>query len=119
MGNLLNQTEMAKALGISQTTLQSDLKAGQTLTDIAKAQNMDYATFKSTVLADAQTTLDAAVKSSTITADQEKTELSNLGTMLDKIATQKGGFGGMRMPGFRGNLPNKNPTNPNNGAQQQ
>ena len=114
--NLLNQTEIAKALGISQSTLQSDLQAGQTLTDIAKAQNMDYATFKATVLADAKTTLDAAVKNNTITAAQEQTELSNLSTTLDNIATQKGGKFGM--PGFRGNRPN-NPNNPNSGTQQQ
>ena len=113
--NLLSQAEIAKALGISESTLQSDLKAGQTLTDIAKAQNMDYATFKSTVLADAKTTLDAAVKNNKITAAQEQTQLSNLSTTLDKIATQKGGF---RMPGFRGNRPN-NPNNANKGVQQQ
>ncbi|MDR3577642.1 MAG: hypothetical protein P4L50_27570 [Anaerolineaceae bacterium] len=114
--NLLNQTEIAKALGISLTTLQSDLKAGQTLTDIAKAQNMDYATFKAAVMGDAKTTLDAAVKSNTITAAQEQTELSRLSTILDNIATQKGGRFGM--PGFRGNRPNKT-NNPNTGVQQQ
>jgi hypothetical protein len=109
--NMMSQTEIAKALGISQSTLQSDLQAGQSLTDIAKAQNMDYAAFKKTVLADAQTTLDAAVKNNTITADQEKTMLDKLNTTLDAIATKKGGG----MPMFRGNRPNM----PNKGVQQQ
>jgi ribosomal protein S20 len=113
--NLLNQAEIAKALGIDQTTLQSDLKAGQTLTDIAKAQNIDYATFKARVLADAKTTLDAAVNNKTITATQEQNELARLSSMLDVMATQKAGRFGM--PGFKGNRPNNN--NANNGVQQQ
>ncbi|HMD88621.1 MAG TPA: hypothetical protein VKF38_05615 [Anaerolineaceae bacterium] len=115
--NLLSQAEIAKALGIDQTTLQSDLKAGQTLTDIAKAQNMDYATFKARILADAKTTLDAAVNNKTITATQEQNELNRLSTMLDNMATAKGGRFGM--PGFRGNWPHNNQNNPNKGTQQQ
>jgi len=105
-GNLLSQAEIAKALGISTTTLQSDLKAGDTLTQIAQGQNMTYAAFASTVMADAKTTLDAAVKNNTITAAQEQAQLTRLNTMLNNMATAKGGRFGMG--GFRGNW-QKNP----------
>jgi len=53
---------VAKALGISSTDLMSDLANGQSIADIAKSKNVDLTTLINTLVTDAQTQIDAAVK---------------------------------------------------------
>lgn len=68
----------ASALGISQTELQADLKNGQSLSQVAAAQKVSEATFRTKLIANLRPTLDQAVKNGKITAAQEQTLLDRL-----------------------------------------
>lgn len=66
---LLNQ--VASALHLSSSQLQSDLQNGQTLTQIAKAQNITGSQLHTLVLNAVQKTLDQARQAGDITQQQE------------------------------------------------
>lgn len=70
----------ASALGISQTQLQTDLKNGQSLSQVAAAQNVSEATFRTKLIANLKPALDQAVKNGKLTAAQEQTLLDRLQT---------------------------------------
>lgn len=70
----------ASALGISQAQLTTDLKNGQSLSQIAAAQNVTEANFRTKVIANLTPALDQAVKNKTLTAAQEQTIISRLQT---------------------------------------
>lgn len=70
----------ASALGISQTQLQTDLKSGQSLSQVAAAQKVSEATFRTKLIANLKPALDQAVKNGKITAAQEQTLLDRLQT---------------------------------------
>jgi len=92
---ILNMTELAKALNISESTLTSDLQSGKTIAQIAQAQNIPLSQVKTTILNDAKAQLDPKVTAGTITQAQEDQLLSNLGTKFDNLANQtlQNGFG--------------------------
>lgn len=70
----------ASALGISQTQLTTDLKSGQSLSQIAAAQKVSEADFRTKLIAGLTPALDQAVKDKKITAAQEQTILGRLKT---------------------------------------
>ncbi|HYM95743.1 MAG TPA: hypothetical protein VET26_00445 [Candidatus Sulfotelmatobacter sp.] len=72
----------AAALGITPAQLRTDLAGGQSLSQIAAAQNppVTEAQFRTKLIAQITPLLDAAVKSSKLTAAQEHTILQRLQT---------------------------------------
>ena len=72
----------ASALGISTQTLATDLKNGQTLSQVAAAQNppVTEAQFRSKLIANLKPLLDKAVADKKLTADQEQKILQRLQT---------------------------------------
>jgi hypothetical protein len=70
----------AAALGISATQLTADLKAGQSLSQVAAAQHVSEADFRTKLIANLKPTLDQAVTDKKITAAQEQTIVSRLQT---------------------------------------
>jgi hypothetical protein len=91
MGMLnLGPAEFAKALGMTQTDLQTELKAGKSIADVAKEKNLDINQVKQTVLADVKTQLDTAVKNNQITQAQADQRYQQYSQMLDQMVTQPG-----------------------------
>ena len=86
----------SKALGISTTELTTDLKAGQSIADIAKAKNLDIATVKTSILASIKTDLDTAVSKGKLTQDKADKAYQTASTNIDKLVnrTFKGTAGG-------------------------
>jgi hypothetical protein len=72
----------ASALGISDTTLKTDLANGMTLSQIAAAQNppVTEAQFRTRLIASLKPLLDTAVTNKKLTAAQEQTILQRLQT---------------------------------------
>jgi hypothetical protein len=70
----------ASALGISETQLTADLKAGQSLSQVATAQHVSEADFRTRLIANLKPVLDGAVTNKTITSAQEETLLHQLQT---------------------------------------
>ena len=68
----------ASALGITETQLKADLKAGQSLSQIAGAQHVSEADFRTRLIANLKPSLDAAVTNKTITPAQEQAILKQL-----------------------------------------
>ena len=71
-------TAAAAALGVTETQLKADLKAGQNLSQVAAAQKVSEADFKAKVTASIKAKLDAAVAAKTITQAQEDAQLAKL-----------------------------------------
>lgn len=70
----------AAALGISEAQLSADLKAGQSLADVAKAQNVSEADFRTKLIANLKPMLDQAVANKALSAAQEQEILTRLQT---------------------------------------
>jgi hypothetical protein len=70
----------ASALGITQTQLTTDLKSGQSISQIASAQNVSEADFRTKLIANLKPTLDQAVTDKKITSAQETLILQRLQT---------------------------------------
>jgi hypothetical protein len=70
----------ASALGITETQLTADLKAGQSLSQVAAAQHVTEADFRTRLIANLKPVLDQAVTNKTITSTQEQTLLNQLQT---------------------------------------
>jgi len=73
-------TEVAKALGISTAQLQQDLQSGKTVQQLASAQGMDEAAFRTRLASVTKADLDQQVKSGTITQNQENAILQRIQT---------------------------------------
>jgi hypothetical protein len=71
-------TAAASALGITEAQLKADLKGGQTLSQVAAAQKVSEADFKTKVVAALKPKLDAAVAAKRITQAQEDAQLAKL-----------------------------------------
>ena len=85
----------ADALGLTRRELATQLRAGKTLTEIAKAENKDVADVKAAVKRAATERLDAAVKAGRLTEAQRDEKLSRLDEHFDRFAEGKGpGRGG-------------------------
>ena len=70
----------ASALGITQTQLMTDLKNGQSLSQVAAAQHVTEADFRKKVIAALKPTLDQAVTDKKITSAQEQEIVTRLQT---------------------------------------
>ncbi len=70
----------AGALGISQAQLSTDLKNGQSLSELATAKGMSEAQFRTKLITNLKPALDQAVTNKNITAAQETTILNKLQT---------------------------------------
>lgn len=70
----------ASALGISETQLATDLKSGQSLSQVAAAQHVTEADFRTKLIANLTPALDKAVSDKKITAAQEQTLIHRLQT---------------------------------------
>jgi hypothetical protein len=93
---------VATYLGLSEDALRTQLQAGKSLADIAKAQNKDVAGLKAEMKDALTKQLDQAVTDKKLTADQRTKILADADKHLDDIVNNtrpKGGPGG---PGPRG-----------------
>ncbi|RIV17513.1 hypothetical protein D2Q93_15255 [Alicyclobacillaceae bacterium I2511] len=103
-------TTAAKELNVSASTLQSDLKSGKTLAQIASAQGVSTATLISDLEAAQQSNLSSLVSSGKITSTQEQQMLSRMATQVSNFVNgtqpKQGvpGVGGMRGPGGPGGM---------------
>ena len=70
----------AAALGISQTQLMTDLKSGQSLSQVAAAQHVSEADFRTRLIANLKPALDQAVTDKKLTATQEQMIINRLQT---------------------------------------
>lgn len=86
--------EFAKALGISQQELMSQLQTGKSIADVAKAQNKDINQVKQTVLSDLKAQLDAAVSSGKLTQAQADSIYNRASSGIDALVNQTWPFHG-------------------------
>jgi len=70
----------ASALGISETQLKTDLRNGQSLSQVAAAQKVSEADFRTKLIAGLKPALDKAVADKRITSTQEQAILDRLKT---------------------------------------
>jgi hypothetical protein len=70
----------AAALGVTETQLQTDLKGGQSLSQVGSAQHITEAEFRTKLTANLKPVLDKAVSDKKITAAQEQTLITRLQT---------------------------------------
>jgi hypothetical protein len=75
----------ASALGLTADALRTKLDAGQSIADVAKAQNKDIADVKAAIKAAITKQLDADVTAGRITADQRTKQLAGLDAHLDDL----------------------------------
>jgi hypothetical protein len=94
----LTNSDIASALGISETDLNSDFQAGQSIADIAKAQNKDLSTVKQTLLADVKSRLDSDVSNDKLTQSQAEQIYQNLSNSIDTFLNST------RVKGLPGNF---------------
>jgi hypothetical protein len=87
----------AKAIGISTTDLEAQLKSGTTLADVAKANNVDPNTVIVALVGDLNAKIDAEVASGKLTAEQgaaRKAKATERVTNMVNNGPRHGGKGG-------------------------
>jgi hypothetical protein len=91
-------TAAASYLGLSQTDLQTQLRAGRSLADIAKAQGRSVSGLQDAMLAAAKSALDA---NTTLTAEQKAANLAWMKSQIENMvnSTRMFGAGGGMMGG--------------------
>jgi hypothetical protein len=75
----------ATYLGLSEDALRTQLQAGKSLADVAKAQNKDVAGLKAAMKDAVSKQLDQAVTDKKVTADEKTKILADLDTRLDDL----------------------------------
>lgn len=85
------ESDVAASLNLQPSALEDQLKAGNSLEDIARTQNIDIAKVKTAIQTSAKTQLDAAVKAGKLTQAQEDQINQHLSQYLDKLVTLKPG----------------------------
>jgi cytidylate kinase len=80
----------AKALGITEAELKTELQAGKSVADVAKAKNIDIATVKTALLAEAKAHIDAEVAAGKHTAAEGVAELAKITSRIDTMLTTAG-----------------------------
>ncbi|MBI1281410.1 MAG: hypothetical protein GC179_25005 [Anaerolineaceae bacterium] len=95
---------LAKALGVDVAALQTDLKAGKTIADIAKEKNVELSTVVDAVVAEREAALKAAVSSGRLTQEQADAQIALMKANMTATFSQTmgRGFGMMGMGGFDG-----------------
>jgi hypothetical protein len=98
-------TAAATYLGLSQTDLRAQMRAGKSLADVAKAQNKPVTGLVDAMVAAAKTNLDA---NTTLTADQKTAALAQARTRIEAMVNTTHspgtGMGGGRHGGMRGGM---------------
>lgn len=102
----------SKVLGITETELKTELEGGKSIADVAKAKNIDLATVKAALLAEAKAHIDAEVAAGKHTAAEGVAKLAEKTSRIDTMLTTaglpargphgeggKGGHGGKGGPG--------------------
>jgi hypothetical protein len=90
---------VAKAIGITESALTTELGAGKTVADVAKAHSVAVQTVIDALVADGKSELAAAVKAGTITQAQADAEMANLAQRATDQVNGTFGPGGMGGPG--------------------
>src|SRR4051795_11505545 len=98
---------IATYLGLTAAELRTQLEAGKTLADVAKAQGKTVAGLEDALVADAKTHLDADVAAGKLTAAQEATMLADLKAHVDDFVNGVG-----HGPGGRGGRHGGGPVDP-------
>ena len=93
---------VAKAIGISEADLDTDLQGGSTIAAVAKAHNVDIQVVIDALVADAKDELAAAVKAGTMTQAQADTETGELSTRFTDRVNGTGFGPGGHGPGGMG-----------------
>ena len=81
---------VSKVLGITETELKTELEAGKSISDVAKAKNIDLATVKAALLAEAKAHIDAEVAAGKHTAAEGVTKLAEVTSRIDTMLTTAG-----------------------------
>lgn len=81
---------VSKALGITEAELKTELQAGKSVADVAKAKNIDLATVKAALVAEAKARIDAAVVAGKHTAAEGVTKLAKMMSRIDTMLTTAG-----------------------------
>lgn len=103
-------SDAAKALGISESKLMTQLRDGKTLTAIAKANGKTLADVKAAVKDAATKRLDADLKAGKITQAQHDEEVSELDDEIADLGDFHGGRGGPGDHDGPGGKPDPNAT---------
>ncbi len=108
MGGTAVLDAAAKALGMTTADVQTQLRSGKTLADLAQSKNVDQNTVKQAIVAAQKAQVDQAQQAGRITADQAtqmKSRIDQEAANLDLTKPFFGrgfGPGGMGMPGMPG-----------------
>ncbi|HEX2911247.1 MAG TPA: hypothetical protein VH186_10595 [Chloroflexia bacterium] len=78
----------AQALGITENELRTDLRTGQSISDVAKSKNIDLNTVKTAVLNSVKSQFDQAVKDGKLTQAQADSRYQNFSTNIDKFLSR-------------------------------
>jgi hypothetical protein len=81
---------VSKALGITEAELKTELEAGKSVSDVATAKNIDLATVKAALVAEAKAHVDAAVAAGKHTAAEGATKLAEMTSRIDTMLTTAG-----------------------------
>jgi hypothetical protein len=105
---------IAKALGIEETALKTELQAGKTIADVAKAKSVDLTVVSNALLEAEKTNLAQAVKDGRLTQAQADERLANAQTHITGMLNGKmpQGPGRPRRPGGHGMKPGATPAPP-------
>ncbi len=102
---------VSKVLGITETELKTELEAGKSIADVAKAKNIDIAAVKAALLAEAKAHIDAEVAAGKHTAAEGATKLAEMTSRIDTMLTTAGlpargpqGMGGHKGKGGPGKI---------------
>lgn len=87
---MANNTEAAKILGISTSTLQTDLKNNESLAQIAQSKGINESKLISELEADFKTQLDSQVKSGKMNSSQEGQMISRYDSNIKTMVERKG-----------------------------
>ena len=80
----------SKVLGITEAELKTELQAGKSISDVAKAKNIDLATVKAALLAEAKAHIDAEVAAGKHTAAEGAAKLAEMTSRIDTMLTTAG-----------------------------
>ena len=81
---------VSKVLGITEAELKTELEAGKSVSDVAKAKNIDLATVKAALLAEAKAHIDAEVAAGKHTEAEGATKLAEMTSRIDTMLTTAG-----------------------------
>jgi len=108
----------AKALGITEDALKTELKDGKTLAEVAKEKGVDKQKVIDALVAEAKARSAAAVKAGKITQAQADEHVKNATERITKMVDEgfpKGGRGGRGGPGGPGDHDGPPPAADNGG----